>query len=470
MNLPLKSALASATGHRPIVIGGVSTKELQVQHGAWRTVLLLSATNFCSFFDRFIPTMLFIPLQRELHLTDVQLGVIAGPAFALTYLLCSLPVGVCADRFDRRWLVVGALAAWSAMMLGCGLATGFLMLVVFRAGIGLGEAVIIPCASSIIGDLFGPRVRPLAFGVFFTSGASAILFSFLIGAFAASWLSRYAAVRLPVVGVLSTWRLTLIASGALGFVLLPLVATFLREPERHSRKAPRSAESAAGLISYLVREWRVCLAIIVGVPIVNAGVYTFLGWMAVFFFRVHHWNASKAGLQFALTCGVTALIGSLLLGNLPGLLARYGVRSPVLTACLIVGVGVNALGAMAMLVSDPMLALALLAVAFLGFMGASIFALSMINDVVPTEFRATFTGLTIVGIGLLTGGFGPVLVGIFTQHVFTRPDGIAAALCTVWCVALVLGVGLIASARGKYDALTTRLQATSAALARREGS
>jgi MFS family permease len=307
-------------------------------------------------------------------------------------------------------------------------------------------------------------MRPIAFGVFFTSGASAVLFSFLIGAAVATWLSHFTILRLPFVGELQTWRLTLLASGLFGFVLLPFVSVFLRDPERHSRKRLKPTAGATGLWRYLVTEWRVCLAILVGVPIINAGIYTFLNWMTVFFFRVHHWSTGQAGVSFALTCGAAALVGSVLVGNIPRWLAARSVRAPVLTACVTAGVAVNGLGALAMLASNAWLCLALLSVAFLGFMGASVLSMSMISDVVPTEFRATFTGLTIVGTGLLTGGFGPVLVGVLTQHVFTGPTGIAPALCIVWLVGLVLGGGLIASARSKYLNLTDRIRASATRL------
>ena len=406
---------------------------------AWATVILLSLANFCSFFDRIILTFMFVPLQRDLHLSDTQLGILAGPAFALTYLLTSLPLGYGADRLSRRWMVIVALAAWSLMTLGSGLAASFLLLVLFRAGLGIGEAVIHPCASSMIGDMFGPRRRPLAFGIFFTSGASAIIVSFLLGGLITHWLSHFAVLTFPLVGRIATWRATLLTSFALGAVLVPFLIAFLREPARGAIERRHGAMEAERFFGFIRRNRLVVFAITVGIPIANIGVYTFLAWVSVFFDRVHHWPASQVGIIFALTCGVAALAGTVLTGLLPALLARLGVRAPTLPACLLIVLTVNAFGAVA-----------LLTIAFLGFMSASVFALSMIGDVVPAQFRATFTALTIVGTALLTGGLGPLLVGVMTQHVFKSSSAIGLALCITWLVSLLVGGGILAAARTSY--------------------
>jgi MFS family permease len=420
---------------------------------AWATVILLSLANFSSFFDRIILTFMFVPLQRDLHLSDTQLGILAGPAFALTYLVTSLPLGYCADRLSRRWMVIAALCVWSLMTLGCGLASSFVLLVLFRAGVGIGEAVLHPCASSVIGDMFGQRHRPIAFGIFFTSGASAIIVSFLLGGLITGWLSHFAVADIPVLGTIATWRATLVASCALGLILVPFMVVLLREPRRSPVERRQDGTGSETLGRFLKGNWLLVLAITAGIPIGNAGVYTFLSWITVFFDRVHHWPASRAGVVFALTCGAAALIGSVSSGLLPQALARRGVRAPVLPACLSIVVLVNGFGAAAMLASNPVVAVALLTIAFFGMMSASVFAFSMISEVVPAQFRGTFTALTIVGTALLTGGMGPLLAGVLTQHVFKGTAGIGSALCVIWLVALVIGGGILALARRRYHDL-----------------
>ena len=427
-----------------------SAIEAEVIPGGWTAVVLLGMTNFCSFFQRVILSFMFVPLQRELGLSDTQIGLVAGPAFALTYMAASVPLGMCIDRFNRRWILILALSFWSLMTLGCGLASSFILLVLFRAGVGAGEAVVMPGASSVIGDLFGSRLRPVAFGAFFTSGASAILMSFLLGAGVAYWLSQFAVIKIPLVGDLPAWRATLLLSALLGFVLLPFLWAFLREPIRADSSEVKIMGRATGLFDYIRTHVHVALTVMIGIPVMNTGVYTFLNWMAVFFYRIHGWQAAKAGFVFALTCGVATLAGSIFIGALPGMLRRRGVHAATLLACLLVGLAVNGLGAIAMWVPNAILATSLLTLAFFGMMSGPVFALSIIGEIVPVHLRGRFTAIAMVSIGLVTQGAGPFLVGFLTDHVFRAPDGLRAALCCVWLTSMIVGGALLASALGKY--------------------
>ena len=123
------------TGTLAVSTGGrTSTVE---SHYALFVLLAVSVFNQI---DRTILSILQVPLKRDLRLSDVQLGALTGLSFAVVYCILTVPVSRLADRTNRTRLMAGALALWSLMTAGSGLATSFGMLVLFRMGLALGES------------------------------------------------------------------------------------------------------------------------------------------------------------------------------------------------------------------------------------------------------------------------------------------------------------------------------------------
>ncbi|WP_333587545.1 MFS transporter, partial [Phenylobacterium sp.] len=100
--------------------------------------VLIIAYTF-NFLDRQILGILAGPIKAELGLTDSQLGLMGGLAFALFYTALGIPVAWLADRWSRTWIMTGALALWSAFTALCGFANGFWSLFLARMGVGVGE-------------------------------------------------------------------------------------------------------------------------------------------------------------------------------------------------------------------------------------------------------------------------------------------------------------------------------------------
>ena len=116
---------------------------------AWYTVVLLTIAYIFSFVDRYILGLLVQPIKEELELTDTEIGLLLGPAFALFYTTMGLPLGWLADRARRTWIVSAGIAIWSAATVACGLARSFGQLFLARVSVGVGEATLSPCALSM---------------------------------------------------------------------------------------------------------------------------------------------------------------------------------------------------------------------------------------------------------------------------------------------------------------------------------
>ncbi len=184
-----------------------------------------------NFIDRQIVVILAGPIKAELGLSDTQLGLMGGIAFALFYTGLGIPIALLADRFSRAWIVTLSLALWSGFTALCGFAQGFWQLFLCRVGVGVGEAGGVAPSYSLISDYFPPAERARAFAVFSfgipVGSAAGILFGWLIAA------------RVD-------WRVAFLACGASGLVLAPLMAFTVREPLR-GRFDPPGAKTAAPL-------------------------------------------------------------------------------------------------------------------------------------------------------------------------------------------------------------------------------
>ncbi|MBT8421763.1 MAG: MFS transporter, partial [Gammaproteobacteria bacterium] len=131
---------------------------------AWYTVLLLTVVYIFSYIDRTILGLLVEPIRKDLDLTDTQISLLLGPAFALFYTTLSVPLGWLADRWKRNWIVAIGVVVWSVATAACGLARNFAQMAAARVMVGVGEATLSPCALPMIADSFPPdkRGKPIA--------------------------------------------------------------------------------------------------------------------------------------------------------------------------------------------------------------------------------------------------------------------------------------------------------------------
>ncbi|WP_300577338.1 MFS transporter [Phenylobacterium sp.] len=187
--------------------------------------VLIVAYTF-NFLDRQILGILAGPIKADLGLTDSQLGLMGGLAFALFYTGLGIPVAWLADRWSRTWIMTGALALWSGFTALCGFATGFWTLFLARMGVGIGEAGGVAPAYSLIADYFPKtqRARALAaysFGIPIGS-ALGILFGGLIAH-------------------AIDWRAAFIIVGAVGIAFAPIFRLIIKEPRRGAYDEPALA-------------------------------------------------------------------------------------------------------------------------------------------------------------------------------------------------------------------------------------
>lgn len=409
---------------------------------SWYLVSLLTVTYIFSFVDRFILGLLIEPIQQELGLSDTQAGLLLGPAFAAFYVLMGLPLGWLADRKRRTFIIAAGLAVWSFATLASGLMRSFLGLFLARMSVGAGEATLSPCAMSLMADCFPKekRGKPIAFysmAVSLGAGVAALTGAAVIG-----WATTAGTVTLPFFGDLSPWRVSLIAVGLPGLLLVPLVL-FLREPKRMADTLTTGAKKPgyAEVFQFLKPRWAGFAGFVaVFSYVIMTGFST--SWGAAAFARTWGWTpvqyGQAIGLIFLAFGPITVYFG----GWLSDKLFQKGYRS----APMIVGLaGVPIM--MVFGIAWPLMPTATSALIPLTLMIAGV-ALSTATgvtallNIIPSNIRGQSVALYYMVTALFGQAVGPVFIG-WTTQTFLNPDEIRYAMALL---PLMFGLPLIVAA------------------------
>jgi MFS family permease len=220
---------------------------------SYYVVGVLMLAYVCSFVDRTILSLLVDPIKQDLQLSDVQISLLAGFAFAMFYTGMGIPFGWLADRSDRKRIIFFGVIAWSLMTAACGLARSFGGLFAARIGVGVGEASLSPASYSLIPDLFPRDQLGLAGSIYAAGITIGGGLAMMLGGAAIQGLTAYGAMSLPVLGTLAPWQLAFVLVGLLGLPVALLVLT-IRDPRTATSKASRGEK--AGLRDTLAYVWQ----------------------------------------------------------------------------------------------------------------------------------------------------------------------------------------------------------------------
>jgi predicted MFS family arabinose efflux permease len=373
----------------------------------WYVLAILTLANLVSYLDRTVLAVLLPRIKRSLALTDMQLGLLSGLAFAVFFSMFAVPIARLADRSSHRRAIVGvALALWSVMTALCGAARDFTTLMLARIGVGVGEAGSLPPSHSIISDYFPIERRSAAIAVH-TSGAMAGSF---LGLALGGWL-----------GELVGWRLTFVILGVPGLILAAVLFLTVSEPPRGladghgatDRLVPFKQVPFKEALAYLVR----CRSFVHLIGAASFAAFANFGlvqWLPSFYDRSYGLGLGQIGLIFGALYGAGAAIGTL--GG--GYLADKGAARDVRWG-LWIGAVASLLATLAwcamFLVRDAMAAFVLNFVAAILSSAYNAPTMAMVQSVAPLRVRATAASVMMLGGALIGYGAGPFLVGLLSD-------------------------------------------------------
>ncbi len=388
---------------------------------AWYMVVLLTIAYVVSFVDRNILGLLIDPIKADLGLTDFQLGMLLGPAFAIFYATMGLPLGYLADRRRRTWIVAAGIALWSAATALSGLARNFAQLFVARMSVGVGEATLSPCAMSLISDSFPEERRGKPIALYSSAISVGSSLAALLGAGVLTWAKATDRIVLPVLGTLAPWQLAFIVVGLPG-LLLAVLFLGVREPTRIVADPSQARAHLGHMFAHVGRHLGTYACFVSIFCCMTVIAYSH-GWLAVTFDRTYGWPVE----YYATANGIALLIVGPLAVNFAGWLSDRGTArgqrdAPLRIAALGLVIGVPP-AVVATLLDNAWMAFGLLTLSNVGLAFVSATGVTALLNIVPERIRAQTVALYYMAISLAGLMLGPTLVGALNDFLFGA-DGV----------------------------------------------
>ncbi len=407
--MAMTDAAAPPAGRKPLF------SESYKQSVLW---LLVLAYTF-NFIDRTIIATIGQAIKVDLKLTDTELGLLGGLAFALLYTTLGIPIARLAERHSRINIITIAIIIWSGFTALCGTATSFLQLLLFRVGVGVGEAGLSPPAHSLISDYFEPKKRASALSIY----SFGIPLGTMFGAVAGGWIAQNL-----------DWRMAFMLVGLPGIIVAILLKIFVKEPPRgysDAMMAQAAADEAADLAGLaradeapavhasppsimavakrIFGKWGF-FHMVAGITVASFASYGTGQYSAPYFIRMFGLDLATVGLIFGVVGGIAAGIGTLMGGFLTDWAAKKSGR----WYALVPAFGLLIACPLYILVytrDDWKLAAGLLLIPGIfhyTYLGPTF---GVIQNAVSLRMRATATALLFFVLNLIALGFGPPFCG-----------------------------------------------------------
>jgi len=410
---------------QPVTGSAPSGKPLSVRRsGLYRyyVLFLLTVAYTLSFLDRQIIAIISPALKNDLQLSDSELGLLKGLAFALLYAVFAIPIAHYADRSSRKLIVGAAVAVWSLMTAASAFAGNFLQLLFLRIGVGIGEAGGTAPSTSIISDYFPRELRARALSFFSIGIPAGMMIAYMLG----GWLTEE-----------YSWRAALLAAGAPGLLVAALIIFTVQEPGRGALDAVGAPDDAAedrpGVLAaarqlFSIPSYTLAAIALAAASFSANGVGA---WLVDFFARSHpDYPLMNVYFFLAVTSGVAYLAGAIIGGIVVDLAARrsIGIYGYLPAAALALNIPIFLA---ALWVPDPLMS-------FLFWLPANLLSgiyvgptLALAQSLSPARIRALSAAIFFFVVNVIALGLGPTFVGFF-----------ASALVNSWGEAVALQIAL----------------------------
>lgn len=401
---------------------------------AWWSLAVLFLLYVFSMIDRYVITMVVPSIKETLSLSDTEMGLILGPAFALCYAVFGMPLGWAADKYPRRWVIfLGACVFGLATALS-GLATSFMMLFFARMLVGIGEASLSPAAYSLMADKFPRHQLTTASSIYNTAAKVGVAASYAIGGVVIGLASGFN-LHLPGVGPLEPWQKVFLMIGLPTVFCALLVFTFA-EPAR-TRVVKKEGVTSETLVAFLKDKKALLIPMLVGFGLIALCSYALTAWTPTFLTRKFGWTPEQYGPLLSLI-SMAAALTLILKGVIVDWLYARGMKDVHVRffTWLLVGTFPIAIGMF--LVSDAIVFMILYGIVQVIAMPIIVYMSAAIQLIAPGNLRGQLIAVYMFALSVFGGGLGPIIVGALTDHVFKGEARIGASLAVVVCTTIPL--------------------------------
>jgi MFS family permease len=395
----------------------------------WTYVAILFCLSVVSVIDRHMLTLLVAPIQARFSLSDVQMGMLIGLAFALPHGLFSIPIGWAVDRYPRRVIIASGLAIWSLATAATSLARSFTGLFAARASCGFGEASIIPSQGSILGDLF-PREK-LAFATSiasmgFRAGQGLAL---MIGGMLTFYILPAELMTIPLLGEVQGWQVIFLLIGLAGLLFIPLIFCVPEPLRRSSRGSAASDEPTfRAYFAFIRANPRFYLCHHLGFLAFVSMAVAVSSWTPAYLIRHFGWSEAQTGAWLGATILIAPVVGMPLHGMVADWLYQRGwhdihIRYPMISAVIGAPIAILAFS-----VGDPRLAVILVGVYLFVISNYTSLPLTAVIALLPSSLRGKAVAVVMVCCGALGSILGPLIASSINDAMYGDPKMIGNAV------------------------------------------
>lgn len=367
---------------------------------AWVALAVMVATMLYAIVDRQVFVLVAADMSKALQLSNTQLGLIQGLGFAALTFLAAYPIAWFADRFDRRWVLAACILCWAAGTAACGLAGGFVSLLIASAAVAASEAGIAPIFMSMLPELFRGQARITATMIYYIAVSLSMASGlFLVGAMIAL-INALQPLPVPLAG-LQNWQLTFLVAAVPFPVFVALV--FLLPAGQVSSSSTAAKPVAEPILPFLRANTRSITLVFAGMTFFAFGVTGILAWTPLSLMRIFGLSAANVGMVLGATIAAASVAG-VAAGNfiLRSQQRRLGYRAAprVIWISLIISLPVISLIPFA---AAPWQVYACIAIQVFVSTIAGASSVSLLQDLAPPAVRARIMALRAMTNGPAVG-------------------------------------------------------------------
>ena len=404
----------------------------------WYVLGLLVGIYMIHHLDRVVVALLQEPIKAEFGLSDKQLGIVTGTAYAVAFGVAGIPLGMLVDRVHRVRLLAGLVAIWSGLTALCATAGGIVSLVLMRIGVGTAESGSTPTNLSLLGDYFSRSRQSTAVGVYMMGPQLGTLLGFAVTG---------------MVAHLYGWRAGFLVAGLPGLMLGLLLLATVREPRRTvaqaepERSTREAAPSFAETLHHLWQE-RGFLHGVVALTIGNFTAAAISSWLPPLMMRAHGADIGTVGVTIALFISSFGALGSLAAGafsdrlrarNIGDLSRLMGASAVFCIPCII----------FAVFIQNYWLAIVGFSLKTFAHMFVNTPGYALAIALAPSRMRGSTTAILQVSSNVLGFGLGPFLGG-FLSDLFAPALGSDSLR---YALAIIVAMNLWAAAHAWRSAI-----------------
>ena len=371
-----------------------------------------------AFIDRQILSLLVQPIKEDLGVSDTQIGLLAGLAFAIFYSFIGIPIAKLADTKNRVTIISVGVALWTFMTALCGLTKTYFYLFLARVGVGVGEAALSPAAYSMIADYFPKEKLGRAIGVYVIGLYLGAGLAMLVGSAVISMVSSMPLIELPYYGIIKPWQLTFLLVSIPGILVLILLLT-ISEPERvsHTDLEMQDQTTFKEVVIYLWGLRKIFINLNIGICINGAVIAGFMVWIPEWLRRTFEINIVDAGLIYGLALLVFGSIGPFMGGWASDYLAKKNYKDAPMRTVLYAAILTIPFAAIMPLAPNLLFGVILLCIVTFLFSVPQGLPPVVMQLIAPNHMRAQTTAIFMLFSNLFSYAFGAAIIAVITDYI-----------------------------------------------------